>query len=96
MTSTPSSTRASTRPRTRASRVGPPDGTTLADWLRERGIEQVDVCGIATDYCVDATALDAVREGFRTTVLVELTAAVAPNSLPRLRETWRAAGIGAS
>jgi nicotinamidase/pyrazinamidase len=72
------------------------DGTTLADWLRERGIEQVDVCGIATDYCVDATALDAVREGFRTTVLVELTAAVAPNSLPRLRETWRAAGIGAS
>src|SRR5690349_15387662 len=34
-------------------------GMTLADWLRERGVDEVDVVGIATDYCVRATAADA-------------------------------------
>ena len=42
------------------------DGEALADWLRGRGVEQVDICGIATDYCVRATALDARIEGFET------------------------------
>jgi nicotinamidase/pyrazinamidase len=54
------------------------DGRPLADWLRDRGISDVDVCGIATDYCVKATAADAVDAGFTTTVLLDLTAAVAP------------------
>ena len=45
------------------------DGTTLADWLRGTQITHVDVCGIATDYCVRATALDAVRNGFDTRLL---------------------------
>lgn len=53
-----------------------PDGTLLADWLRERGITQVDVCGIATDFCVRATALDAVAEGFDVTLLGDLCAPV--------------------
>jgi nicotinamidase/pyrazinamidase len=52
----------------------------LADWLRDRAIEEVDVVGIATDYCVRATALDAADEGFETTVLLDLTAGVAPVS----------------
>jgi nicotinamidase/pyrazinamidase len=69
------------------------DGSTLAAWLRTRGIEKVDVCGIATDYCVRATALDAAREGFDTTVLVDLTAAVAPDRLPEVRAEWQEAGI---
>ena len=55
-----------------------PDGTGLADWLRQRAVTEVDVVGIATDHCVRATALDAAREGFATTVLLELTAGVAP------------------
>jgi nicotinamidase/pyrazinamidase len=55
-------------------------GASLADWLRARGVEQVDIVGIATDYCVRATAEDAVREGFTTRVLVGLTAGVAPES----------------
>ena len=38
---------------------------------------QVDIVGIATDHCVRATALDARREGFETTVLLDLTAGVA-------------------
>ena len=52
----------------------------LADWLRDRAIEEVHVVGIATDYCVRATALDAAEEGFETTVLLDLTAGVAPES----------------
>ncbi|GAB6898647.1 nicotinamidase [Kineosporia succinea] len=56
----------------------------LADWLREHGVTAVDVVGIATDHCVRATALDAVRAGFTTRVLLPLTAGVAP-------ETTRAA-----
>jgi nicotinamidase/pyrazinamidase len=56
------------------------DGSGLADWLRTHEITHVDVCGIATDYCVRATALDAVRNGFETTVLESLCAGVAPES----------------
>jgi nicotinamidase/pyrazinamidase len=44
------------------------DGTDLAALLRERGIDRVTVAGLATDYCVRATALDALREGFDVTV----------------------------
>jgi nicotinamidase/pyrazinamidase len=58
-----------------------PDGECLADWLRRHDVDRVDVVGIATDHCVRATALDAAREGFRTTVLLDLTAAVAPDTL---------------
>ena len=54
------------------------DGRALADLLREAGVTEVDVVGIATDYCDRATALDALREGFATRLLVPLTAGVAP------------------
>lgn len=67
-----------------------PGGAGLADWLRARNITEVDVVGIATDYCVRATAMDAARAGFTTTVLTDLTAGVAPDStrstLTELRE----------
>ncbi|HEX6447852.1 MAG TPA: isochorismatase family protein [Trebonia sp.] len=56
------------------------NGTPLADWLRQRGVDQVDVVGIATDYCVRATAVDAARAGFRTHVLLGLTAGVDPTT----------------
>ncbi|WP_329107881.1 isochorismatase family protein [Micromonospora sp. NBC_01699] len=55
-------------------------GEGLAAWLRGRGVDAVDVVGIATDHCVRATALDAAREGFDTTVLLDLTAGVAPHT----------------
>ncbi|CAN5572094.1 isochorismatase family protein [soil metagenome] len=57
--------------------------TPLADWLRSRNVDEVDVVGIATDYCVRATAADAVRAGFTTRVLLDLTAGVAPESTAR-------------
>jgi nicotinamidase/pyrazinamidase len=44
------------------------DGTGLAALLRDRGIDRVTVAGLATDYCVRATALDALSEGFTVTV----------------------------
>jgi nicotinamidase/pyrazinamidase len=43
-------------------------GTNLAELLRERGVDHVTVVGLATDYCVKNTALDALREGFGVTV----------------------------
>lgn len=55
-------------------------GTTLAEWLRNRDVDGLDVVGIATDHCVRATALDAVRDGFATRVLLSLTAGVAPTT----------------
>jgi nicotinamidase/pyrazinamidase len=55
----------------------------LAEWLRDRAIEEVHVVGIATDYCVRATALDSADEGFETTVLLDLTAGVSPESTSR-------------
>jgi len=52
------------------------DGTDLAEYMRDRGVKHVLVAGLATDYCVRATALDAIREGFETTVLTDAVAAV--------------------
>ncbi|MFF0381857.1 isochorismatase family protein [Streptomyces sp. NPDC004286] len=69
------------------------NGQSLADWLRARDVEEVDVVGIATDHCVRATALDAASEGFRTHVLLELTAGVAQETTARALETLREAGV---
>jgi nicotinamidase/pyrazinamidase len=69
------------------------DGSALADWLRGRGVDQVDVCGIATDHCVRATALDAAREGFTTRVLTELCAGVAPETTEAALTELRGHGV---
>ena len=68
-------------------------GTPLADWLRVRGVDEVDVVGIATDYCVHATAADAARAGFATRVLLGLTAGVALESTAKALEDLRAADV---
>jgi nicotinamidase/pyrazinamidase len=68
-------------------------GTSLADWLRGHGIDEVDVAGIATDYCVHATAADAARAGFGTRVLLDLTAGVSFTSTARAIEDLRAGGV---
>ncbi|MEU0249638.1 isochorismatase family protein [Streptomyces sp. NPDC006235] len=69
------------------------NGTPLADWLRSRHVTEVDVVGIATDHCVRATALDAAKEGFRTHVLLDLTAGVAQETTERALEELREAGV---
>lgn len=67
--------------------------TALADWLRSHQVDEVDVAGIATDFCVRATAEDAVRAGFTTRVLVDLTAGAAAESTATAVEAMRTGGI---
>lgn len=69
------------------------DGTSLEEWLRARGVDEVDVVGIATDYCVKATAADAAAAGFATTVLLDLTAGVSPTTTAEAVDALRAAGV---
>jgi nicotinamidase/pyrazinamidase len=69
------------------------DGTPLADWLRDRGISDVDVVGIATDHCVRATALDAEAAGFGARVLLSLTAGVDPTTTESAISAMDAAGV---
>jgi nicotinamidase-related amidase len=70
------------------------DGTDLAELLRERGIDRVTVAGLATDYCVKNTALEALQEGF--TVIVDTSAVrgveVEPGDSERALAEMRAAG----
>jgi nicotinamidase/pyrazinamidase len=73
------------------------EGTTgsigLAAWLRMHDIDTVEVVGIATDHCVRATALDAAREGFATSVLLDHTAGVARETTDRALDQLRTAGV---
>jgi len=68
------------------------EGTLLGDRLRQAGVEELDVAGIATDYCVRATVLDALKEGFRVTLLPELCAGVAPETSRAALAEMRSAG----
>ncbi|MDY6869698.1 MAG: isochorismatase family protein [Actinomycetota bacterium] len=68
-------------------------GMPLADWLRDRGVDEVDIVGIATDYCVRATAADAAAAGFTTRVLLDLTAGVAEDSTADAVRALRGAGV---
>ncbi len=80
---------------TRDPTTGETAPTALEGRLRERSIEQVVVVGLATDYCVKATALDAARLGFQTALLTDAIAAVdlAPGDGDRAIEEMRAAGV---
>ena len=68
-------------------------GETLLGWLTERGVTDVDVAGIATDYCVRSTAIDAAKAGLATTVLLDLTAGVSAATTVSTIEALRAGGI---
>ncbi|MBB3035803.1 isochorismatase family protein [Hoyosella altamirensis] len=69
------------------------DGKPLADWLRQHGVETVDIVGIATDHCVRATALDAAREGFATRVLLDYTVGVSAETIDRALTELRDNGV---
>jgi nicotinamidase/pyrazinamidase len=74
-----------------------PDGerppTGLAGYLRERGVAELWICGLARDYCVRWTAEDAAREGFTVRVIWDLTRPVDPESDGRVRDAFAAAGV---
>jgi nicotinamidase/pyrazinamidase len=67
--------------------------TGLTEWLRTRDVDAVDVVGIATDHCVRATALDAAAAGFKTTVLLDYTAAVAEETKAKALDDFEQAGV---
>jgi nicotinamidase/pyrazinamidase len=69
------------------------DGVDLTTWLRRHDVVEVDVCGIATDHCVRATALDARANGFSTQVLTDLCAGVAPETTRAALDEMRGAGV---
>src|SRR3954464_5923823 len=69
------------------------NGTALGDWLSAHSVDEVDVVGIATDHCVRATAIDAAKGGFRTSVLLDLTAGVAPETVAAALDQMTDAGV---
>ncbi len=72
---------------------GEDDGQGLHAWLNARGVGLVSVCGLATDHCVRATALDAAKHGYRTTVLLGLSAAVDPLRITPVAEGLQQSGV---
>ena len=69
------------------------DDQSLYDWLKARGVNEVEIVGLATDHCVRATALDAVSAGFTTTVLLDHCAGVAPDATATAVTTMSSAGV---
>ena len=69
--------------------------TGLEEWLGDLGVIEVAICGLATDYCVKATALDAVRLGFRTHLVEDACRGVGlrPGDIPGALEEMRRAGV---
>lgn len=69
--------------------------TGLTEHLRRQGIDEVDVVGLAADYCVKFTALDALREGFRVRLYVDATRGVdlTPGNTERAFEALSQAGV---
>ncbi len=68
--------------------------TGLGAWLHARGIRRVYIAGLARDFCVKATALDAVAEGFEALVVDDLTRAVFPANRAAVDDAFRRGGVG--
>jgi nicotinamidase/pyrazinamidase len=73
--------------------AGQRPSTGLAGYLRDRGIEQVFICGLARDVCVKWTAEDAADAGFQTFVIWDLTRAVDPASDASIQRGLRGRGV---
>ena len=71
-----------------------PEGKPIAEVIAQFGIDDVDVVGIATDYCVLASALDAKKAGMKVRVISDLTAGVAPKSTEAAIDQLVDAGVG--
>jgi nicotinamidase/pyrazinamidase len=70
-----------------------PEGESLLSWLSQRQVTEVDVAGLAADYCVRATATDAAAAGLTTTALLSLTAGVSQPSTAAALHSMLTAGI---
>jgi nicotinamidase/pyrazinamidase len=66
--------------------------TSLEERLKKQGVKRLAVSGIATEYCVRATALDGLRADFETVVLTDLIRAVQPEETPKVLDELKKAG----
>ncbi len=69
------------------------DGESVTDLVASHGVDTIDVVGIATDYCVRASALDALADGTRVRVLTDLIAGVAAESSAAALDELADAGV---
>jgi len=69
--------------------------TGLGDWLMKQGVDEVVIAGLATDYCVKATALDAKALGYKVDLLLDGCRGVGmqPTDIPQAIEAMRKAGV---
>lgn len=69
--------------------------TGMAEWLKGKGVTEVHVCGLATDYCVKFTALDAVSAGFKTHLIEDASRGVnlQPNDVKNAIAEMKQAGV---
>jgi nicotinamidase/pyrazinamidase len=67
--------------------------TRLSEYLKANGVTDLFVVGLAEDYCVGYSALDAQKEGFRTTVVTDATQCVAEDSQRKMRKKLEKAGV---
>ncbi len=69
--------------------------TGLGEWLKDKGVTEIFVCGLATDYCVKFTALDAVQSGFKTTLIEDASRGVnlQPNDVQNAIAEMKRAGV---
>lgn len=66
--------------------------TGLAGYLRAREVTEVYVCGLAGDYCVYFTAMDAIDEGFTTYIIEDATRSISAEGFENARKTFRSKG----
>lgn len=67
--------------------------TGLAEWLRALGVGEVHVAGLAADYCVAWTALDACELGFRTVIVQDATRPISADGFTQMKDRLRARGV---
>lgn len=66
--------------------------TGLADYLRGRGVQEIHLCGLAADFCVNFSALDALQEGFRVWFLEAATRAISAEGYAQARQELQQRG----
>lgn len=68
-------------------------GQLLGDWLTEHGVTDVEIVGIATDYCVKASAVDAAKAGFKTVVRLDQCRGIAAETVLQAIDEMKRAGV---
>ncbi len=69
------------------------EGTNLAEILRDKGVKKVYICGVATEYCVKATALDAIKHGFEVYLLGDAIKGITPEDEKKALRELKESGV---